>query len=154
MPMLDSYDVKILTVLSEEGRISWSELAQRIGLSLTPTLRRVRALEASGHIAGYHAVVSEDRLGYPISVFISISLEKQTDEALASFEREVSTMPEVMSCYMMTGEADFLLRVIVPSLEGYQRLVSMLTRIPWVARITSGFAVKSVVQRVAPPLSC
>jgi len=150
---LDNYDIRILEVLSREGRISWTELAERIALSQTPTLRRVRALEADGLITGFRAVVDETRLGLGLSVFISVSLERQTDEALASFEQAVTELPSVMDCFMMTGEADYLLRVILPDVAAYRRFVSILTTLEGVARVSSSFAVKSVVQRATPLLS-
>jgi Lrp/AsnC family leucine-responsive transcriptional regulator len=149
---LDNFDLRILSILAEDGRIGWNQLAERIGLSQTPTLRRVRALEADGYIVGYHAIIDERRVGCGISVFVSVSLKTQTDEALRLFESRIADRPEVMSCFMMTGNYDYLLRVVVPDLEGYQKFISILTRVPGVSRITSGFAVKPVVNRPAPPL--
>jgi DNA-binding Lrp family transcriptional regulator len=150
---LDGIDHRILALLSEEGRIAWRDLAARIGLSETPTVRRVRALEAAGLIRGYHARLDEGRLGRGISIFIQVSLAAQTKEALALFEDHIARAPEVMSCYMMTGEADYLLRVAVGDLEAYQDfLARTLTRIPGVARLNSSFALKAVVDRPSPPL--
>jgi DNA-binding Lrp family transcriptional regulator len=150
---LDDFDIRILEILAREGRITWSQLADEIGLSLTPTIKRVRALETEGYIAGYHATIAEARVGCGISVFVSVSLSSQTDEALASFEDRICELPEVMNCFMMTGETDYLLRVVVGDLDAYQGFISSLTRIPGVSRVTSGFAVKPVIQRAAPPLS-
>lgn len=150
---LDDFDLKILRAISEDGRISWSELADRIGLSLTPTLRRVRAMEASGLIRGYYAALDEAALGGAISVFVSVSLEVQTDEGLALFESHVLAIENVMNCYMMTGPSDYLLRVVVPNLDGFQSFISKLARVPGVSRLSSSFAIKSVVRRAAPPLS-
>ena len=150
MKQLDEFDFRILETLSSDGRISWRELADRIALSQTPTLRRVRALESSGYITGYRAVIDECRLGLDLSVFISVSLDRQTDEALAAFERHVSDLTPVMDCFMMTGEADFLLRAALPDTRAFQKFVSELTTIEGVARISSSFAVKSVVQRASP----
>jgi len=152
MPVLDEFDVKTLRILARDGRITWTELAEKIGLSLTPTLKRVRQLEANGFIAGYHASIDEARVGYAISVFISVSLSTQTDSALARFESSIRDIPEIMSCFMMTGETDYLLRVVVPDLDGYRGFISVLTKVPGVLRITSSFAVKPVIQRLAPPL--
>ena len=152
MDQLDNFDLKILSLLCEQGRMSWSDLADRIGLSQTPTLRRVRALEAGGYIKGYRAVLDESRLGAAVSIFISASLDAQTDEALARFEESIIGIPEVMDCFMMTGSADYLLRVVMPDLAGFQSFISKLTRVPGVARLNTSFAVKSVVQRTAPPL--
>jgi DNA-binding Lrp family transcriptional regulator len=146
-------DHRILQLLAAEGRVSWRELAQRVGLSLTPTLRRVRRLEAAGYISGYTARFDETRLGGGISVFISVTLERQTEEKLKVFEERIARVPEVMSCFRMTGGADYLLRVLVTDLASYQQfLLNTLTRIPGVAHIQSSFAIKPIVQRVAPPL--
>jgi DNA-binding Lrp family transcriptional regulator len=146
-------DHRILQLLAAEGRVSWRELAQRVGLSLTPTLRRVRRLEAAGYISGYTARFDETRLGGGISVFISVTLERQTEEKLKVFEERIARVPEVMSCFLMTGGADYLLRVLVTDLASYQQfLLNTLTRIPGVAHIQSSFAIKPIVQRVAPPL--
>ena len=151
--LLDRTDQRILQALATDGRMSWRELAQKIGLSLTPTLRRVRRLESSGLIRGYTARFDETRLGGGMSVFISVTLERQTEEALKLFEERVARVPEVMSCFLMTGDADYLLRILVADLASYQRfLLDTLTRIPGVAHIQSSFAIKPVVQRVDPPL--
>ena len=151
---LDRYDLKILAAVADEGRLSWRDLAEQIGLSLTPTLRRVRRLEESGYILGYSARLDETRLGHAISVFVSVTLTAQTEEAISAFEREIAKAPEVMSCYLMTGGADYLLRVVAPDLAGYQSfLMNGLTRIPGVAHIQSSFALRPVIQRAAPPLT-
>ena len=149
---LDSYDTKILRTLARDGRITWSELAEKVGLSLTPTLKRVRKLESSGYISGYHAAIDEARVGRAISVFIFVSLTMQTDAGMAKFENSLRDVPEIMSCFVMTGETDYLLRIVVPDLEGYRAFISVLTKIPGVSRVTSSFAVKPVIQRSAPPL--
>lgn len=151
---LDRYDLKILTVLAEDGRISWRDLAVRIGLSLTPTLRRVRRLEGEGYVTGYGARLAEDRLGGTISVFVQVTLSAQTEEAIRVFEAEIAKAPEVMSCFLMTGGADYMLRVVAADLAGYQAfLMNSLTRIPGVAHIQSSFALRPVIQRPAPPLA-
>jgi Lrp/AsnC family leucine-responsive transcriptional regulator len=149
---LDRIDRSILVALAAEGRISWRDLADRVGLSLTPTLRRVRRLEGDGYITGYAARFDESRLGGAISVFVSVSLERQSEEALEVFEARISEAPEVMSCFLMSGGADYLLRVVADDLPSYQAFMTgVLTRIPGVARIQSSFALKSVIQRAAPP---
>ena len=149
---LDTYDIKILQILARDGRVTWSELADKVGLSLTPTLKRMHRLEGSGYISGYHAIIDEARVGCAISVFISVSLTMQTDAGMARFESSLLNIPEIMSCFVMTGETDYLLRIVVPDLEGYRAFISVLTKIPGVARVTSSFAVKPVIQRSAPPL--
>jgi DNA-binding Lrp family transcriptional regulator len=149
---LDAFDIRILHILSDDGRVTWSELAEKIGLSLTPTLKRVRSLEKNGYIAGYHAVIDEARVGCAISVFVSVSLTMQTDVAMARFESSLQDISGIMSCFVTTGETDYLLRVVVPDLEGYRSFISILTKIPGVARVTSSFAAKAVIQRSTPPL--
>jgi DNA-binding Lrp family transcriptional regulator len=134
--------------------MTWSELADAIGLSQTPTLRRVRALETDGYIKGYRALIDEAKLGLGISIFVSVSLEKQTDQALARFEEAVTAIPTVMDCYMMTGSTDYLLRAVLSDIASMQSFVSEITRVPGVARVSTSFAVKSVLQRAAPPLDC
>jgi Lrp/AsnC family transcriptional regulator, leucine-responsive regulatory protein len=150
---LDELDLKILDILAQEGRISWGELASRIGRAPTPTIRRVRALEKAGYITGYHAKIDEERIGRGISVFVSVRLETQREGVLAAFETQIAKAPEVMSCFMMAGDADYLLRVVVPDLAACQMfLAKTLARMPGVARLTSSFALKSIVQRFVPPL--
>ncbi len=150
---LDRTDKRILAVLAEDGRISWRDLADRIGLSLTPTLRRARRLEEEGFIIGYSARFDETRLGAAISVFVSVTLERQAEDALDIFVSHISRVPEVMSCHLMSGGSDFLLRVVAPDLAAYEAFMSgVLTRIPGVARIQSSFAMKPIIRRVVPPL--
>ena len=151
--VLDKVDSKILQSLAKDGRMGWRDLADRIGLSLTPTLRRVRRLEAEGYISGYGAHIDEQRVGVGITMFVSVTLERQTEETLKVFERRIAQAPEVMSCHLMTGEADYLLRVVMSDLASYQRfMLDVLTRIPGVSHIQSGLAIKPVFQRVAPPI--
>ena len=150
---LDKVDAKIMQILSKDGRISWRDLAEQIGLSLTPTLRRIRRLESDGVITGYSAQFDEQKLGYGITMYVWVSLERQVEETLKVFERRIADVPEVMSCYLMTGEADYVLRIVVPDLPSYQRfMLDVLTRIPGVSRIQSGLAIKPVFQRAAPPI--
>ncbi|HSW14489.1 MAG TPA: Lrp/AsnC family transcriptional regulator [Solimonas sp.] len=149
---LDKYDMNILRALARDGRISWRNLADEIGLSLTPTLRRVKRLEGEGYIEGYSAHLDEKRLVGAMSAFVSVTLERQVEETLARFEDRVSLLPEVMSCFLMSGGADYTLRVVVRDLDHYQQLLSKLTRIQGVAHIQSSFALKSVIRRRAPIL--
>src|ERR1700746_3244453 len=111
---LDGYDYRILQELTRDGRLSWRDLADRIGLSLTPTLRRVRRLEETGYINGYSANLDERRLAGAMIVFISVTLERQVEDALTVFETEVLKLPQVMSGFLMTGGGDYLLGVGVP----------------------------------------
>ena len=150
---LDKVDSKIMEILSRDGRISWRDLAEQIGLSLTPTLRRIRRLESGGYITGYSAQFDEQKLGFGITMYVWVSLERQVEETLKVFERRIADVPEVMSCYLMTGEADYVLRIVVPDLPSYQRfMLDVLTRIPGVSRIQSGLAIKPVFHRAAPPI--
>ena len=150
---LDRIDLKILRELACDGRLGWRELAERVGLSLTPTLRRVRRLEEEGYIQGYVAQLDEARLAGSVSVFVSVTLTSQAEETLARFEARIAEAPQVMSCFLMTGDADYILRVVVKDLEAYQAFMTgTLTRIPGVAHIKSSFALKPVLQRSAPVL--
>lgn len=147
---LDSYDHKILRKLAEDGRITWRDLADSIGLSLTPTLRRVRILEEAGFITGYHARLDEARLAGSMIVFISVTLERQVREILDRFEEHVAKLPEVMSGFLMTGGSDYLLRAAVRDLEHYRELLDSLTKVDGVAHIQSSFALKAFVNKPSP----
>ena len=150
---LDRYDRRILEILQQEGRISNQDLAERIGLSPSPCLRRVRLLEEAGIIDRYVALVAQGAVGLPVSVFISIKLERQQEEDLDRFEAEVSAYPEVLECYLMTGTQDYLLRVVVADLAAYERfLKTKLTRVGNVASIESSFALKQVKYTNVLPL--
>lgn len=148
---IDRIDRKILRQLAQDGRMAWSDLAELVGLSLTPTLRRVRRLEEAGYIQGYEAKLDEARLAGSISVLVSVSLTSQSEENLQRFEEAIVLAPEVMSCFLMTGDADYSLRVVVPDLETYHRFMTRtLTRIPGVAHIKSSFALRTVLNRASP----
>ena len=153
MAELDRIDLKILAALADDGRISWRDLAQKIGLSLTPTVRRIKRLEDEGYIQGYFTRLDETRLAGSVSVFVSVRLEKQSTDYLAAFEREIVKAPQVMSCFQMTGDHDYILRVVVRDLNAYQQFLnSTLTAIPGVATVTSAFSLKPVLLRSSPPL--
>ena len=149
----DATDRRILEVIQEEARISNSELADRIGLSPSPCWRRVRTLEDNGVIERYVTLVNAKAVGLPITVFATVALEKQVEPALESFEKAVMERPEVMECNLMTGEFDYLLRVVVPDLVAYERfLMDHLTRIKGIASIKSSFSLKQVSYKTALPL--
>ncbi|SEJ94966.1 transcriptional regulator, AsnC family [Sphingobium sp. AP50] len=150
MKLLDSYDRKIMQRLSDEGRATWSDLAEHIGLSLTPTVRRVRALEEQGYITGYSARLDEKKLAGAISVFVSVTLDKQVRTALEAFEARAAELPEIMSGFLMSGGADYLLRAVVRDLDHYRDFLEVLTQIPHVAHIQSSFTLKSFINRAAP----
>ena len=150
---LDAIDRRILAVLQENARVSNVELAEASGISASPCWRRVRELERTGVISRYVTLVDPAAVGMTLSVFIQVSLEKQVESALEDFEREILDRPEVMECYLMTGDADYLLRVVVADLGAYERFfMDHLTRIPVVANIRSSFALKQVKYRTALPV--
>jgi len=150
---LDAIDLRILAALQENARIANTELAAAVGLSPAPCLRRVRALEERGVIRKHVSLVSPAAVGLPVSVFVSISLERQVEEALKRFERVILARPEVMECYLMTGDADYLLRVVCADLAAYERFVlDHLTKVPGVSSIRSSFALKQVKYSTALPL--
>ena len=151
---LDNTDRRILRVIQEEARVSNSELAERVGLSPSPCWRRVRTLEENGVIERYVTLVNAKAVGLPINVFATVTLEKQAESALELFEKAVKKRPEVMECNLMTGEFDYLLRVVVPDLAAYERfLMDHLTRIKGIASIKSSFSLKQVSYKPALPLS-
>ena len=150
----DNTDRRILRVIQEEARVSNSELAERVGLSPSPCWRRVRTLEENGVIERYVTLVNAKAVGLPINVFATVTLEKQAESALELFEKAVTKRPEVMECNLMTGEFDYLLRVVVPDLAAYERfLMDHLTRIKGIASIKSSFSLKQVSYKTALPLS-
>ena len=151
---LDAIDRQILENLQDDARMRNVELAEKVGLSPSPCLRRVGNLEETGVIRGYATLVDAEAVGLPVSVFVSVTLEKQIEKALEKFEKEIRARPEVMECYLMTGDADYLLRVVTADLGAYERfLIEHLTRIPGVASIKSSFALKQVAYRTALPIS-
>ncbi|MDJ0739767.1 MAG: Lrp/AsnC family transcriptional regulator [Gammaproteobacteria bacterium] len=151
---IDSYDRRILDVLQREGRISNQDLAERIGLSPSPCLRRVRALEQAGVIAGYRAVLDAGSLGLTLLALIHISMDRHTPERFANFEDKVAALPEVLECLLITGqEADYQLKVIVRDMEAYQALLlNKITRIDGVSGVHSSFVMRRVVDTTALPL--
>ena len=150
---LDAIDLRILAALQENARIANTDLSASVGLSPAPCLRRVRALEERGVIRKHVTLVSPAAVGLPVSVFVSISLERQVEEALKRFERVILARPEVMECYLMTGDADYLLRVVCADLGAYERFVlDHLTKVPGVSSIRSSFALKQVKYSTALPL--
>jgi Lrp/AsnC family transcriptional regulator, leucine-responsive regulatory protein len=150
---LDATDWKILDLLQQEARISNVDLARAVHLSPSPCLNRVRALESSRVIARYVTLLDPLQVGLTVSVFIQVSLEKQMRNALDTFEASVHAREEVMECYLMTGDADYLLRVIVSDMQSLERfIVDYLAKIPGVASIKSSFALKQVKYKTALPL--
>jgi Lrp/AsnC family transcriptional regulator, leucine-responsive regulatory protein len=152
-PMLDPIDWRILARLQEEARISNVDLAGAVNLSPSPCLNRVRALEESGVISRYVTLLDPLKLGLTVSVFIQVTLERQMRDGLDRFEASVLARDEVMECYLMTGDADYLLRVVVSDVQSLERfIVDYLARVPGVASIKSSFALKQVKYKTALPL--
>lgn len=152
---LDRYDCRILSELQRDGRISNQELAERIGLSPSPCLRRVRALEESGIIAGYRAILDAKQLGLSLIALIHISMDRHTPDRFANFDKSVADLPEVMECLLITGQdADYQLKVVVRDMEAFQALLlERITRIKGVSGVHSSFVLRRVVDKTALPLS-
>ena len=151
---LDNYDRRILEELQQDGRITNQELADRIGLSPSPCLRRVRALEEAGIIAGYRALLDARQLGLNLMALLSISMDRHTPERFEHFEAAVLEMPEVLECLLITGrEADYQLKVIVRDMDHYQDLLlRRITRIEGVSGVHSSFVLRRVVERTNLPV--
>lgn len=142
---LDDFDRAILRELQRDGRAPVAEIAERVGLSASPVARRLRMLEASGVIAGYAAQVDEGALGRGFSVFVSVKLDRQVDDALAKFEAAVAAFPEVVDCWLMTGNRDYLMRIATAGLPEFEAfLVGRLTKVPGVASIESSIPLRRV----------
>jgi len=150
---MDNLDFRILDRLQHNARISNVDLARDVNLSPSPCLARVRALEGDGTIARYVTLLDPKRLGLTVSVIVQVTLERQVEPALEAFEKAVRDRPEVMECYLMTGDADYLLRVLVPDVPAFERFIlEFLSRVPGVGNIKSSFALKQVKYQTALPL--
>jgi len=149
----DRIDRKVLEHLQRDGRATVQDTAERVGLTASPCLRRIRRLEQAKIIRGYAAVVDQNAMGLPISVFASVKLERQREEEIDRFSQAVSRWPEVMECYLMTGPRDYLLRIVVPDLAAYEHfLKTKLTRLDGVGSIESSFALAQVKYTNVLPL--
>jgi Lrp/AsnC family leucine-responsive transcriptional regulator len=150
---LDTTDWKILSLLQADARISNVDLAAKVGLSPSPCLNRVRALEKTGYISRYVTLLDALSVGLKVSVFVQVTLDLQVEGRLEIFENAIMKRPEVLECYLMTGDADYLLRVVVPDVPAYERFLrDTLTRIESAAGIKSSFALKQVKYQTALPL--
>jgi DNA-binding Lrp family transcriptional regulator len=150
---LDTYDKAILNALQKDGRISNKSLAELVNLSESACLRRVRALEEEGMIDRYVALVSQAKAGLPGNVWVNIGLQREEERELAAFEEAVRSIPEVMECFLMTGEFDYLLRVVVSDMADFERIHKLsLTRLPGVARVNSSVAIRTVQKKTELPL--
>lgn len=150
---MDQFDWKMLRHLRQNGRASFVELAAAVHLSETSCQRRVRALEEAGVIRGYAAEIDERALGFTLSVFVTVTLASQAEAALSAFETAIKDVREVAECHLMTGGADYLVRLAVRDVDDLERIHSkVLTRIPGVERISSSLAMRTVVRRPALPV--
>lgn len=152
--MFDRIDRHILQLLQENGRITNVELAERVGLTAPPCLRRVRALEEAGAIRGYHADLDGARLGYPITVFAMVSLRSQAERDLAAFEDHIATIPEVRECHMLNGEIDFILKIVASDLKSFQDILTThLTPAPNVASVKTSLTIRTSKHASGIPMS-
>ena len=150
---LDSIDMKILQEIQANARLTNAELATRVNLSASPCLARVKALEEAGVISKYVTLLDPLQIGLSVSVFIEIRLEQQIEKSLERFQNAILSYPEVMECYLMTGNSDYLLRVVVPDIQALERfIIDELSKIPGVSNIKSSFALKQVKYQTALPL--
>lgn len=140
----DDIDVRILSLLQDNGRMTNVELAERVGLTAPPCLRRVRALEQSGAITGYHAALDQVSLGYNLTVFAMVSLKSQAESDLQAFQLLVAEIPEVRECHMLNGEIDFILKIVATDLQSFQRiLTTKLTTAPNVEHVKTSLTIRT-----------
>ena len=150
---LDQIDHKILMHLQENARITNAELAEKVGLSPTPCLRRLRRLENDGVIRGYHTEVNREALGVNVTVIILVKLEREDDKTLRDFEAAIRKRPEVMECYLVTGKFDYFVRVVIPTLAAYETFLSeTILRMPNVETVESSFTLREVERKVVIPI--
>jgi DNA-binding Lrp family transcriptional regulator len=149
---IDTIDQRILSALQKDGRLTYVQLADKVGLSESACLRRVRLLEKNGIIDQYVMLIDQMSIGKPGNVFVRVTLEGQQQEKLQHFEREIIQVKEVMECYLMSGDSDFLLRIIISDNDDYMRIHNRLTSIPGVLRVQSSFALKTVLKKTELPL--
>ncbi|MEJ8571662.1 Lrp/AsnC family transcriptional regulator [Microbaculum marinum] len=152
-PELDDRDRAILRALQEDGRLSNTDLADRVGLSPSACLRRVRILEESGLVAGYAMILDQKAFGFPGTAFVSITLDQQGRQALDAFESAVRAVPEIPECHLLAGQSDYLVRVVYRDAADLERIhTEILTRLPGVVRITSTLALREVKKTTRLPV--
>ena len=145
---MDQFDRKIIAALAGDGRLSTVELANRVGLSPSACTRRIQNLEASGIIAGYRAIIHPHAIGFGITAFVEITLERQNDDTLRAFEGSLAACPNVLSCHLMSGSSDYLVQIVARDLPDFERLhANVLGHLPGVARIESKFALRTAIDR-------
>ncbi|WP_174241441.1 Lrp/AsnC family transcriptional regulator [Caulobacter sp. S45] len=150
---LDVRDRQLLRLLQQDGRTTNAELAQAVGMSDSACLRRVKLLESRGLIERFAAVIDQRAAGFPLSVFVTVTLAAQSGDSLQAFERAIADIPEVMECYLMTGSADYLLRLVARDIDDLERIhATRLTRLAGVVRVNSSIALRAVVKRGVLPL--
>ena len=150
---LDRIDRQILALLQADGRMTNVELAERVGLTAPPCLRRVRALEEMGAIRGYHAELDGTKLGFPIVVFAMVSLKSQAEADLSAFEAHVAAIPEVRECHMLNGEIDFILKIVAPDLRAFQEILTThLTSAPNVANVKTSLTIRTAKEESGIPM--
>ena len=150
---MDYIEYKLLNSLQKNARLTNLELAKQVGLSASPCLRRVKTLEETGVITGYSAIINQNKVNLSVNVFVQVSLERQSEERLQVFEEKIMEYEEVMEAYLMTGEADYLLRIVVKDLQAYEKfLKDNLTQIKGIASIRSYFSLKQVTRKYNLPI--
>ena len=150
---LDQFDRKILTTLAADGRLTAVELASRVGLSPSACTRRLQALEAEKVIRGYHAILDAEAINLGIIAFVEITLERQNDDTLRAFETALAECPNVLSCHLMSGSSDYLIRIAARDLADFERMhANVLGHLPGVARIESKFALREAIDRPLAPI--
>lgn len=151
---IDRFDANIITELARSGRLTAVELSGRVGLSASACTRRLQALESSGIIAGYRAVLDQEALGFGVTAFVDVTLERQSDDALKAFEAAVAESPHVLACHLMSGSSDYLIEMVVHDLADFEKVhAAFLGRLPGVSRIESKFSLRKVVDRPLVPVS-
>ena len=151
---LDAIDRRIVAELQADARLSNVQLAEKVGLSPSPCLRRVKRLEQAGYIEGYRAALRRERVGLGFSVFLGVKIDGHANERALTFEKAVTAMPEVISCHLVSGEADYFLEVVVPDLEHYQQfLVGKLLNLPIVREVRSNIAIQTLKAGAPLPLA-
>ncbi|HEY9040485.1 MAG TPA: Lrp/AsnC family transcriptional regulator [Roseovarius sp.] len=150
---LDTIDRRLLTVLQKSGRISNSDLAEKVNLSASACHRRVQRLEAEGYIAGYVALLNARKMGVPTTVFVEITLSAQADDVLNAFEKAVARIPDVLECHLTAGTADYILKIVAEDTDDFARIHRQyLTRLPGVANMQSSFTLRTICNTTALPV--
>ena len=152
-PILDKIDLQLLRALQDNGRITNVELAEQVGLTAPPCLRRVRALEDRGYITAYHADICAAALGYTLTVFAMVSLKSQAEDDLKAFEAYVQDIPQIRECHMLNGEIDFILKIVATDLQSFQELLTtQITSAPNVSSVKTSLTIRTAKDRPGVPI--